>query len=272
MGLQSVPLLNRIFGQKVAIDESNEVVIAMTPHILRAPILEEEDLRPMAIGTDEVKRVQGARTPLLGLVEPTPAPSPTPPPPNLAPTARPGPAPSPAAVPPTAPGPLGEPIPPTPDDKDATANGPVEAPPLVKPATPGAGGMRAQFAPQAATVKPGDIGALSVILVGGRDLLAVDLALAYDPGVIEPVDMAPGALLSLDGAQVTGEKQAENGRYRARFSRGTTTSGAGAVAVFTFRGLKPGNASLAVSELTVSTPNGIQRVEVGGPVRVTVQP
>ncbi len=108
--------------------------------------------------------------------------------------------------------------------------------------------------------------------MGAQDLTGVELTLSFDPGVIEPVDMAPGALLTLDGNAVGTEKQGDGGRYRARFTRQVPASGAGAVAVFTFRGLKPGDASLGLGALTLTTPAGTQTPEAGAAPRVTVAP
>jgi hypothetical protein len=133
--------------------------------------------------------------------------------------------------------------------------------------------VRAQFAPTAVGIKPGEIGSVSIVLIGARDLLAVELVLSYDPSVIEAVDVAAGALLSLDGAPVGAEKQGDRGRYRVHFTRTTPVgSGAGAVAVFSFRGLKPGNASFGVTSLNVTTAAGAQAVSVSGAARITVEP
>lgn len=249
MGASEIPILNRIFGSKTKIDEDREVVISMTPRIVRAPVLEDEDLEPLPIGTDEVKRVPGARQPLLGLGEPEASASPAPP---AAKAAEPGAAVRPAAAPPE----------PKPAETGATGSAPPQA----------AAPLRAQFAPQTANVRPGEVGAVSVIVMGAQDLTAVELILSFDPGVIEPVDMAPGALLTLDGNAVGTDKQADGGRYRARFTRQVPASGAGAVAVFTFRGLKPGNANLGLGALTVTTPAGAQTLEAGAAPRVTVAP
>ncbi len=249
LGVADVPILNRIFGSKKTEHEESEVVIAMTPRIVRAPVLEDEDLQPMPIGTDEVKRVPGARQPLLGLGEPDAPASPAPPP--AAKATEPSAAGRPAAAPPE----------PKPAETGATGSAPVPA-----------AALRAQFAPQTANVRPGEVGAVSVIVMGAQDLTAVELILSFDPGVIEPVDMAPGALLTLDGNAVGSEKQADGGRYRARFARQVPASGAGAVAVFTFRGLKPGNANLGLGALTVTTPAGAQTLEAGAAPRVTVAP
>lgn len=254
MGIGDVPILNRIFGSKTSKNEDREVVISMTPRIVRAPVLEEEDLEAMPIGTDEVKRVPGARQPLLGLGEPEPAPSPKPAEPPT--SARPGAAPEDAR--PAEPGARK-------DDPGARKGEPA-------PGAAAVVAVRAQFAPQTATVKSGEVGAVSVIVMGAQDLTGVELTLSFDPGVIEPVDMAPGALLTLDGNAVGTEKQDDKGRYRARFTRQVPASGAGAVAVFTFRGLKPGDAGLGLGALTLTTPVGTQTPEAGAAPRVTVAP
>lgn len=256
MGASEIPILNRIFGSKTKIDEDREVVISMTPRIVRAPVLEDEDLEPLPIGTDEVKRVPGARQPLLGLGEPEPA------------TAATSATPSGPAAKGTEPGAAPRPAAPPADAKPAETGATGAAPP---PAA-AAAALRAQFAPQTANVRPGEVGAVSVIVMGAQDLTAVELILSFDAGVIEPVDMAPGALLTLDGNAVGTEKQADGGRYRARFARQVPASGAGAVAVFTFRGLKPGNAALGLGALTVTTPAGAQTLEAGAAPRVTVAP
>ncbi len=265
LGMGDVPILNRIFGSKSTNKEENEVVISMTPRVVRAPVLEEEDLQAMPIGTDEVKKVPGARQPLLGLGEPEPAPTPAPKSPEPGAATRPG------------PGPEAKPEPRTdskPDGKPAEPGGRTgdTAPGPSGPGAVPAAAMRAQFAPQAANVRPGEVGAVSVIVMGAQDLTSVELIVSFDPGVIEPVDMAPGALLTLDGNAVATDKQADGGRYRARFTRQVPASGAGAVAVFTFRGLKPGNANLGLGALTVTTPAGAQTLEAGSAPRVTVAP
>lgn len=285
MGAIDIPILNKIFGSKTSKHEESEVVISMTPRIVRAPVLEEEDLRAMPIGTDEVKKVPGARQPLLGLGEPEAKPETKPEakpgaaspkgPPEPAASPRPGPPPSDTPTASTRPGPP-SPDPgaglrpgtalPEPPARDSQADvGPVAAGPVALP-------VRAQFAPQSASVKAGEVGAVSVVVLGAQDLTAVELALTFDAAVIEPVDMAPGALLTLDGSAVGSEKQGERGRYRARFTRQLPTSGAGAVAVFTFRGLKPGDAALGLGALSLTMPAGAQTPEAGAAPRVTVVP
>ena len=78
--------------------KDSEVVISMTPHIVRAPKLVESDFRSLRVGTQEVPRVEGARPGLFGKEPETPEAGPAP---GAAAAAAPGtrPAPAPAVVP-----------------------------------------------------------------------------------------------------------------------------------------------------------------------------
>jgi hypothetical protein len=107
-----------------------------------------------------------------------------------------------------------------------------------------------------------------------KDLVSVDLAVAYDATAVEAVDAEPGTLLTLDGATVNSEKNLEPGRIRVRFARPTPTSGTGlgAVALLRFKGLKPGPSSLTIESLSLITPRGRERVTLPGPGRVLVLP
>jgi general secretion pathway protein D len=269
LGLRNLPVLNKVFGSNTRNKDDSEILISITPHIVRAPKVVEEDLVPLYVGTLERLRVPSANPPLFGLAEP-PAPSPSPSPGTVpekdkgapsdgAPPADKG------AAPPTAPAPA-------PGAAAAPPVAPEAAPasPAGGPGPPPAGGTQARFAPAAANVKVGETGALGVVLVNGRDVLSVEVVLAYDPNLIEAADLAPGALLSLDGAQVAMERQLDTGRARARFTRPTGGSGSGTVAMFTFKGLKSGTSAVLVEALTITTSSGAQPVAVAGQGRVAV--
>jgi general secretion pathway protein D len=85
IGLQSVPVLNRLLTGTRKDGRQTEILFSITPHLVRAPKISEEDLRSIAIGTQEVLRVPGEDV-LFG--EPEPSPSPTP----ASPAPPPGPA------------------------------------------------------------------------------------------------------------------------------------------------------------------------------------
>jgi len=83
IGLQSVPILNRILTGTTKRKTQNEILFSITPHLVRAPKISEEDLRSLFIGTQEVLRVPGGAEDLFGEPDPAPSPvvgSPAPPP------------------------------------------------------------------------------------------------------------------------------------------------------------------------------------------------
>lgn len=277
LGLRHVPLVNKVFGSNERNKDDSEILISITPHIVRAPKVVEEDLTPLYIGTLERLRVPSANPPLFGLGEP-PAPAAAPgaqqpagatppaaqPPSPATPSAAPGAQGAPSAAPPVAPPagstPAGESAPaPTPAPETAPAPPPISGP-----------GVQARFAPSVANVGPGDSAALGIVLVNAHDVMSVEVVLAFDPALVEALDLAPGALLSLDGVQVAVDRQLEPGRARARFTRPSPGSGSGTVATFSFKGKKVGTSAVLVETLTLTTTSGPLTVAVSGQGRIGV--
>src|SRR5215472_11506881 len=94
-GLGEVPLLKYLFSDNTNEVKEDEVLIILTPHIVRLPAITAVNLRTLAAGTDTNARVyheegQGAVTPAI--LAPTPAPAPpntqANPQPSAAPTAQ----------------------------------------------------------------------------------------------------------------------------------------------------------------------------------------
>jgi general secretion pathway protein D len=273
LGLQSIPILNKVFtSRKKEVDE-NEVLISITPHIVRAPKLTDEDFASLYIGTKETVKVPSAR-PLFG--PPDEAASPTPPPaPAPSPQAQPvvpqaAPQPAPQSTPPAAQAPQPGPQAPPP------AGASPQAPPRAGVAAPGAGAPRVRtlLTPPEVRLKAGESGAFSIVVLGATGVTAVELRLAYDPAAFDSVNVSPGSLLTLDGANVGTELNLESGpgRVRAKFTRAVPTTGSGALATVQFKTLKPGSATLAVESLTLTTSTGDERPTPPGPGRVEVTP
>ena len=74
IGLQSIPLVNRVLTGTKRRKTQTEILFSITPHLVRAPKISEEDLRSMFIGTQEVLRVPGGDV-LFGAPEPSPSPT-----------------------------------------------------------------------------------------------------------------------------------------------------------------------------------------------------
>ncbi|HVR69566.1 MAG TPA: cohesin domain-containing protein [Vicinamibacteria bacterium] len=279
LGLPSIPIIGRLFSATQTSKEDQEILISLTPHLVRAPKITESDLTTLYVGTQEAVRVPSARPPLFGPEEPAGGEPPAVAPPGGTPVTA-SPTPSPDA--PSAPGPTAAPEGTPPDDVEAdppavptppaTSTGAV--PETAAPSVP-AGGLRpvaAALSPADATLKAGETAAISLVMMNARDLNGLEFVLTYDPALLEAVDVAPGTLLTLDGAAVGIDRSLEAGRVRARLTRTSGVAGSGMVASVAFRGLRPGPAVITVESLTFSTMTGTERAGVTGPARLTVTP
>jgi general secretion pathway protein D len=277
MGLQSIPLLGKLFRSNQKDKDELEVLISLTPHLVRAPKLTEADLTPLLIGTKDYTRVLSARPSLFADEPPAvAAPAPVPfsavpgvpavPPVVALPVPAPEPVPTPTPTPPPPSGPESMAVPPGLTEGNAPVAGPAEAPSTVRSTA------RAVFSPAEARVRVGETATVSVVLIGARNVTAADVAVVYDASVVEALEIVPGTLLTLDGQSIQAEQKIEAGRASARFTRELAATGSGAVAVLRFRALKAGNASLNVAAVTLMTPVGSESATVQGPGAVVVEP
>jgi general secretion pathway protein D len=98
LGVQSIPILNKILTSRKKEHQDQEILMSITPHLVRAPKVTEADLQSVLIGTRELTRLGAGARPQLGVPED-----------QLAPPigAAPAPTPAPAGAPVTTP--LGRP-------------------------------------------------------------------------------------------------------------------------------------------------------------------
>jgi len=242
VGVSSIPVLGKLFTSKQRTVDELEVLISLTPHLVRAPKLSEADLSPVYIGTKDAVRVPSARPSLFG-TEPEAEAAPPP----VATAAPAEPTPSPEAPAPEPETPAAPPAPPPP-------------------------AARALFSPGEARVKLGDTTTVAVVLLGGVGVTTADVTVAYDASVLEAIDVSPGTLLTLDGQSVGAQRKLESGRAQARFTRATPATGSGAVAVVRFKAVRPGRAVLGVANLTLTTASGDEAASAEGPGVVVVEP
>ena len=59
LGLQSIPILNKLFTSRRKARRDTEILISITPHLVRAPKVTEEDLAALVVGTEEIPRLKG---------------------------------------------------------------------------------------------------------------------------------------------------------------------------------------------------------------------
>src|SRR5439155_22461423 len=58
-GLSSIPVVRRIFGNTETNIQQTDIVLTLTPHIIRIPDVTEEDLLPLWIGTESNIALRG---------------------------------------------------------------------------------------------------------------------------------------------------------------------------------------------------------------------
>jgi general secretion pathway protein D len=278
LGLESIPVLNKILGGQTRRDEEIEILISLTPHILRAPNILPEDVDPLYLGLRNNLRIPGVR-PLFGPEEVAPEPeSPAASRPSEM-ASSPSPAapvtPTPSAVPFTDAepdsAPPGNPVPEGPVRASSPAP-PAGAPdPSLSAAPPLA--SRAAWDRTEVQMKLGEVQRVAVNLFNARSLKEVAITVRADSAVIEFVEIGPGQLLSVDGAQVLSERQLEGTRASAQLRRATPLAGGtGSVAFIGFRAVRSGEVTIFVESLFLSSGSGQSPVPLAGAVRVTVMP
>lgn len=60
-GVGSIPLLRRLFGNSNVNKKSTDVVLLLTPHIIRMPNITEDDMRNLWVGTEQNPKLRGYR-------------------------------------------------------------------------------------------------------------------------------------------------------------------------------------------------------------------
>ncbi len=268
IGLDSIPLINKLVGGHASSDQEIEILISLTPHILRAPNVLAEDVEPLYLGLRNNLKIPGVR-PLFGPeeVEPEPAPAPAPTP-TPTPTAMTSSAPESAASP-------GAAL--DPGVAARAASPPVATPAAPEAATPPpAGGplaSRSAWDRTEVRMKVGEVQRVAVNLFNARSLKDVSITVRADSAAVEFVEMVAGQLLSIDGAQVLAERQLEGSRASAQFRRQTPLAGGtGTVALVGFRATRPGEVTIFAESLSLSSGVTPSPVPLAGAVRVTVTP
>jgi general secretion pathway protein D len=309
LGVQSIPILNKVFTSRRKGHEDQEIMMSITPHLVRAPKVTAEDLQSVYIGTRELTRL-GARppvgspgddvAPVVGaspapLAVPLAGPSPSPgapapgslmppvPPPGAPPIIPPGSGVGPPAgvTPPVLPRPSPSPGPITDVPQEVSSAtmpvGPAPAAPATAAgvgapsasANPG-GTATAVLSPAEVRIPVGGTGSIGLVVMGAQDLRGVDVTVTYDPTVLEAQDVAPGPLLTLDGSPVGVNRGLESGRLRAQFTRAAGAAGSGVVASMTFRALRAGIVTVSAETLNLTTAAGTTVVPVPSVARIRV--
>lgn len=253
-----IPILGRLFSDKSKSQKTTDLVLTLTPHIIRIPDVTEEDLIPVYVGTDANISFQGTpRIESPGGAGPFDQPRSAPParPPagtapgtNLAPVAPPS---DPFRSP-------RESVPPQPNPNYRTPQS--SSPDLSSSLTPDSAtagtvattgktavsvvaaqsGLAFDVSPATVALSPGQQRSL-LIRVTGEDAAAdPSLVLRFDPSVVFVVGVRS---ILADGAVV--DSHVEPGRVVLQSVNPISLSGTKAIAEIVLQGVKPGTATLA---------------------------
>jgi hypothetical protein len=258
-------MLRYLFSQERKTRDQTEIIIMLTPHIIRMPVIQEVNMRGLNTGSEQIPRLRSPQA--LGLGRPaTAAPAPTTPAVPAAPT----PGGAPAAVTPPAAAPATPPV--TAPAPPATQP-PAAAAPNAAPSNPRTTNSTVSFAPSPLTLPA--TGTATVNIVGnGTDFYGVDLTLAFDPKAISVREVREGGFLSRDGQIVAfvQRMETENGTLRLSLERPpgvAPLSGTGNLVTLVLqRGAQPGPSTLRITEFRIR--DAQQNVSVGRTAEVSV--
>jgi general secretion pathway protein D len=231
-----IPWLRRLFGSEDFSSTESDIVMIVTPHIVRSHELTVEDLRPLFVGTSQSL----GTSPQPQLIAPG-----TPPPPAAG---TPGAVQGGGAPPVTTPPGGGRELPPV----GARAPGVVPIEPVG--ATPQPGGMAqvAVTAPAAPLQAGGPAYNVPITISGATRVGTVALSITYDPKVLRAVSVTPGSFMAQGGLTPAFTPRIDEaaGRVDLAIARpGDTTgaSGDGPLAAIVFEAIAAGSSQIVVS-------------------------
>ncbi len=255
--VSSIPVLGRLFTHTKRTDATTDIVLTLTPHIMRIPDITEEDVTPVYVGTDQNISYQGAprvessagggpfemqrRQP--GAPQTPPAQPVAPQPQNLAPGSAPS---NPFAKPQPQTNPPPQTIPPQ-GASNAVASSAEVASAVVAPVY--------DLDPPAASLKAGETITISVRATG--DVLPPSsLAIRFDPAVVSVVGVQP--ILEAGSAADT---RVEAARVVLDLPGGMTLAGTRAIAQITLRGVAAGRSIVSFEEAPGSSSSALVEVK-----------
>jgi general secretion pathway protein D len=236
-GLAQIPILKYLFGQTNQDHSENEIIFAITPHIIRGTDVNETNQRAIDIGTGttiQLRHNSRSATP--------PAPA------AMAAAAQ---APTPAA-----PAPAGQ---------------------AQMPAPPNAGGTASfNFDPPTVQAVKGNTFVVNLLISGAQNVYSVPVQLNYDPKMLQLINVSNGNFLSQDGQAVALVHREDEtvGQLQITATRPPGSggvSGQGAVVAMTFQAKTTGQTPLTITRGGARDP-GLQAITVNGAqASVTVQ-
>jgi general secretion pathway protein D len=241
-GVAQLPLIKYLFSDNSREVIDSEVLLVLTPHIVRFPTITAENMRALAAGTDSNVRVyremsEAETVPQAKVAQATPA--------------------QPAA--PATPG---------------TQQMAMAVPPGAQPGAAVATQLR--FDPPSVALKAGETATVGLSVANVTDLYSIPLLVHYNPAVITVEDVLNGGFLS-GGTQeiaIVQRIDAQRGEIVISATRQPNTpgvSGSGTLLGFKVRAVAPGNAALQILEVNARDSQQRQIPMVSGEAAIQVQ-
>jgi type II secretory pathway component HofQ len=292
-GILRMPILQQLFGNTDQNVRQTDIVMLLTPRVIRTHELTARDLSPIFIGPQSNLSLGGGPPPVIGGVpdNPPPAPAAAAPPPPAQPTLQvpPGSSPipgfttTPPATPPAAPTtPPAQPAaPPTP--------APVEPQPVTPPTTPpattpspavqpppaaGGGGRITLTAPPQFNVGGGPY-TVPVSISGASRLTTLSLSITYNPSVVRVRTVQEGTFMRQGGVGPVFTPQVDNsgGRVDIAITRPGDQTGAvgtGLLGALLFEPVGPGATTITITGVGTVVGGGAATLQFA-PVNVVVK-
>ncbi|HYK40064.1 MAG TPA: cohesin domain-containing protein [Candidatus Eremiobacteraceae bacterium] len=238
-GLSQIPFFQYFVSDKKKDHQESDVLIVMTPRIVRLPDWTKANLRSIAAGSEQnvqVRRESEIRTPSQQQVPSTANPTP------------------PTGVPAMAP---------------AAANPPAGA--------DTSNASRVRFEPTAVSLKVGESSTLGIAVDNVTDLFAIPMMLVFDPNVISVEDVQHGAFLSGGNQEIAIVQRvdAEHGQAIISATRQPNTagvSGSGTLMGLKIKAKAPGSTKISIVQVNARDSQQKAIPLVTGETTIQVQP
>ncbi len=232
-GLARIPVMRYLFSTDNTERQEDDVLIVLTPRIVRMPDWARVNLRAISAGTDSLvgaRREMDVKAPSSN---PTPQATPQPP----------GTPQGPGGVVPAAP-----------------AGQPQTNPSPAAPANPGVApqaqisGPRIRFEPSTMNLSPGQTATIGVVVDNVTDLFSVPMLLQFNPAIIHVEEVRHGGFLSGGTQEIAIVQRADNEHGQAIISatrqpNTTGVNGSGTLLGVVIKAIAPGTTNLSIVQV-----------------------
>jgi general secretion pathway protein D len=249
-GLAHIPFLRYFFSDSIHNSEDDEILIILTPHIVRVPEWTRANLRPLYTGSEsqvQVRREAATAAPQA---------------PTQQGPAQPGQqAPGAAAVP-AAPGAA----PTVPSALGAATTVPS-----------GTNAARIRFEPPSVSLKVGQQQTIGIVVENVNDLFSIPFLLQYNPAVISVEEVQHGGFLSGGNQEIAIVQRVDKEHGQAIISatrqpKTAGVSGTGTIMGIVVKGIAPGATNLSIVQVNAKDSQQKPIPLVTGEATVQVQP